>query len=173
MKTLVLGGVRSGKTRLAEQLAADSGLDVVYVATAQALDEGMRRRIREHRALRPAAWRTVEEPLHLARALRAHAAPACCLLVDCLTLWLSNLLCAGDEAQFAQERRSLLDSVASLPGAIVLVGNETGLGVVPMGELSRRFVDEAGALHQELAARCERVIFTVAGLPQYLKGSAG
>jgi len=172
MRELILGGVRSGKSRLAEQHARDSGLEVVYLATARHGDDPeMQERIRRHRAMRPAHWTVVEEPLALAAALRAQAAPQRCLLVECLTLWLTNLLLAQDPALLAHEREALLQTLPQLPGRIILVGNETGLGVVPLGELSRRFVDEAGSLHQRLAQQCERVIFTVAGLPHFLKGS--
>lgn len=170
MKSLILGGARSGKSRLAETLAARSAAPVTYIATAGRGDAEMQARIQHHRARRPAEWRTVEEPLALAACLQGHAAPDACLLVDCLTLWLSNLLCADDEALLAREREALVDTLPTLPGQILLVSNETGLGVVPLGALSRRFVDEAGWLHQRLAERCERVIFTVAGLPHVLKG---
>jgi len=169
-RTLVLGGARSGKTRYAEALAQASGLAVTVVATARADDPEMHARIARHRAERPAQWRTVEEPLHLADCLRAHAATDRCLLVDCLTLWLSNLLCADDAAQLARERDALLALLPALPGTLILVSNETGLGVVPLGELTRRYVDEAGRLHQALAQRCARVVMTIAGLPLILKG---
>lgn len=171
MKELILGGIRSGKSRLAEQRALSSGLPVTVVATATADDAEMQARIRHHRERRPAGWATVEEPLALAAALRAHAAPERCLLVDCLTLWLTNLLCAQDEARLRSEYDALLVTLPGLPGQIILVGNETGMGIIPLGELSRRFCDEAGRLHQELAQRCDRVIFTVAGLPHILKGT--
>ena len=170
MHELILGGARSGKSRLAEQRAADSGLRVTYVATSQALDGEMAARIEHHRARRPAHWGLVEEPLALARVLREQAAPECCLLVDCLTLWLTNLLMLDDAARLAAERQALLETLPELPGRVILVSNETGLGVVPLGELSRRYVDEAGWLHQALAAACQRVTFTVAGLPMVLKG---
>jgi len=170
MKQLILGGVRSGKSRVAERLAMASGLPVTYIATATAGDEEMRARIDHHRAQRPEAWQVVEEPLALAAALRAHAATGHCLLVDCLTLWLTNLLCSDDAGALAREREALLATLPSLPGDIILVSNETGLGIVPADPLSRRFCDEAGRLHQVLAALCDRVIFTVAGLPQVLKG---
>lgn len=170
MKQLILGGVRSGKSRLAERLAAASGLSVTYIATAVAGDEEMLARIARHRAHRPADWRLVEEPVHLAAALRAHAAADTCLLVDCLTLWLANLLCSDDTEALAREREALLATLPALPGTILLVANETNLGVVPADPLSRRFCDEAGCLHQELAALCDRVILTVAGLPHVLKG---
>ena len=170
MHELILGGARSGKSRLAEQRAADSGLRVTYIATSQALDGEMAARIEHHRARRPAHWGLVEEPLALARVLREQAAPERCLLVDCLTLWLTNLLMLDDAARLAAERQALLEALPELPGRIILVSNETGLGVVPLGELSRRYVDEAGWLHQALAAACQRVTFTVAGLPMVLKG---
>ncbi len=170
MQTLILGGARSGKSALAERLAGDSGRDVVYIATAQPGDGEMAERIAHHRARRPARWLIVEEPLRLAAALQAYARPERCVLVDCLTLWLSNLLGAGGPA-LADERDALLRLLPELPGTIVLVSNEVGLGVVPMGELSRRFVDEAGRLHQSLAARCQRVLFVAAGLPLALKGN--
>lgn len=171
MKELILGGIRSGKSRLAEQRALASGLAVTVVATATADDDEMRQRIALHREHRPQSWHLVEEPLALAAVLHAHAAPERCLLVDCLTLWLTNLLCAQDERRLGEERDALLAALPGLPGRIILVGNETGMGIIPLGELSRRFCDEAGRLHQELAQRCDRVIFTVAGLPHILKGT--
>ena len=170
MKTLILGGVRSGKSRLAERLAHDSGRQVVYVATATAGDEEMRRRIDAHRKRRPADWILIEEPLELGRVLRDQAGPQRCLLVDCLTLWLTNLLLHADDSLFESERTALLKCLPGLSGDLILVGNETNMGVIPLGEISRRYCDEAGAMHQEVAARCERVILTVAGLPQVLKG---
>ena len=172
MKQLILGGVRSGKSRLAEQQARASALEVIYIATARAGDAEMQERVRLHRASRPAHWPVVEEPLMLAAALRTHAAANRCVLVDCLTLWLTNLLCAEDASLLACERDDLLHTLPQLPGHIILIGNETGLGVVPLGELTRRFVDEAGILHQRLARDCDRVIFTIAGLPHILKGGS-
>lgn len=171
MRTLILGGARSGKSALAEHWAAGSGLDVVYIATAERRDAEMDARVDAHRTRRPAHWGCVEEPLALATALRDHAAPDRCVLIDCLTLWLSNLLCLDDAARYDRERQALLDTVATAPGTVLLVSNEVGLGVVPMGELTRRFVDEAGRLHQALATHCDRVVFTAAGLPLFLKGS--
>lgn len=170
MKELILGGVRSGKSRLAEQRARDSGLDVVYIATATAGDAEMCARIEQHRARRPAEWVVVEEPLNLARVLDRHAHASRCVVVDCLTLWLTNWLCADDAAGYAAQRAALLEIVPTLPGRVIFVANETGLGVMPLGELTRRFCDEAGTLHQEMAARCERVVLTMAGLPLCLKG---
>lgn len=172
MKELILGGVRSGKSRLAERLAAASGLPVTYVATARPGDAGMVERIESHRRRRPADWGLVEAPLELAAALRAHAGADRCLLVDCLTLWLTQLLCENDPAPLERERRALLEILPELPGHVVLIGNETNMGVLPPGELSRRYCDEAGTLHQELAQLCDRVTLTVAGLPLILKGPA-
>ena len=170
MLELILGGARSGKSRLAERLATQSGLAVTYIATSQALDGEMSARIQHHRQRRPADWGLVEEPLELARALRDNAAPGRCLLVDCLTLWLTNLLMLDDDTRLAMQRDAFLEALVELPGRIILVSNETGLGVVPLGELTRRYVDEAGWLHQAVAERAERVVFTVAGLPMLLKG---
>lgn len=172
MLELILGGARSGKSRLAEKLASESGLAVSYIATSQALDGEMSARIQQHRQRRPAHWVLLEEPLELARVLREQAAADRCLLVDCLTLWLSNLLMLDHQTRLEVERDALLACLATLPGRIILVSNETGLGVVPLGELTRRYVDEAGWLHQALAERCQRVVFTVAGLPMVLKGEA-
>lgn len=172
MLQLILGGARSGKSRFAEQLATDSQLDVVYIATSQPVDGELNRRVALHRQRRPEHWGLIEEPLALADVLRAQARADRCLLVDCLTLWLTNLLMLDDEERLDFERQALLDLLPALPGEIIFVSNETGLGVVPLGELTRRFVDEAGLLHQALAARCERVVLTVAGLPLLLKGPA-
>lgn len=171
MQTLILGGARSGKSALAERLALLGGDDVVYVATAQPLDAAMNERIAHHRAQRPGNWHTVEEPLELARVLREHARPGRCILVDCLTLWLSNLIGSDDRSRYEHEREAFFDALADLPGELLLVSNEVGLGIVPLGELSRRFVDEAGRLHQRLGQTCGRVVFVAAGLPMALKGS--
>lgn len=171
MLELILGGARSGKSRFAERLAAESGLAVSYIATSQALDGEMTARIAHHRERRPAHWALVEEPLQLARVLREQAAADRCLLVDCLTLWLTNLLMLDDAMRLAEERDALLECLDGLPGRIVLVSNETGLGVVPLGELTRRYVDEAGWLHQTVAERAQRVTFMVAGLPMTLKAA--
>lgn len=170
MKELILGGVRSGKSRLAEQHAMASGLPVTYLATATADDEEMRARIVHHQSQRSANWQLIEEPLALARTLQQAAKENHCVLVDCLTLWLTNLLCVEDEIRMQREIAALLQILPALPGHIILVSNETGMGVVPLGELTRRYCDEAGHLHQALALICERVILTVAGLPLTLKG---
>ncbi|AQT11369.1 adenosylcobinamide kinase /adenosylcobinamide-phosphate guanylyltransferase [Pseudomonas protegens] len=172
MLQLILGGARSGKSRLAEKLAGDSALAVTYIATSQPLDGEMNQRIAHHRERRPAHWGLIEEPLELARVLQESAGEGRCLLVDCLTLWLTNLLMLEDPERLAAEREALLHCLANLPGEIIFVSNETGMGVVPLGELTRRYVDEAGWLHQALAERCQRVVLTVAGLPLTLKGTA-
>ena len=172
MLQLILGGARSGKSRLAEKLAAESGYAVTYIATSQPLDGEMNERVRHHRERRPGHWALVEEPLELARVLRDNAGAETFLLVDCLTLWLTNLLMLEDPQRLDAERDALLACLAELPGEIVFVSNETGMGVVPLGELTRRYVDEAGWLHQALAERCQRVVLTVAGLPLTLKGTA-
>lgn len=168
MKDLILGGVRSGKSRLAEDRARAGRREVIYVATAQALDEGMRRRIDAHRARRPAHWRTIEADHCLAATLREEAGPQQCLLVECLTLWLTRLIEAPERLR--TEADALVETLPQLPGDVILVSNEVGLGVVPVGEVSRRFVDEAGQLHQRLAACCDRVTLVAAGLPLTLKG---
>ena len=172
MLQLILGGARSGKSRLAEKLAADSGCAVTYIATSQPLDGEMNDRVRHHRERRPPHWALIEEPIELARVLRENARVDTCLLVDCLTLWLTNLLMLENPQRLTDERDALLQCLGELPGEILFVSNETGMGVVPLGELTRRFVDEAGWLHQALAERCQRVVLTVAGLPHTLKGTA-
>ncbi|MDK9702320.1 MAG: bifunctional adenosylcobinamide kinase/adenosylcobinamide-phosphate guanylyltransferase [Sulfuritalea sp.] len=181
MIELILGGARSGKSALAEQRAAESGLAVTYIATAQAGDAEMARRIAHHQARRAAHWELVEEPLHLAAALVDHAAVGRCLLVECLTLWLTNLLCAGNAARQADagedvncpllafETSALLDCLPQLPGRVILVSNEVGLGIVPLGAATRLYVDDAGRLNQSIARIAQRVTFVVAGLPLELK----
>lgn len=169
-RTLILGGVRSGKSRFAEGLALGSGLPVTYLATARAGDAAMGERIAAHRLRRPSDWCLVEEPLALAQRLAEVAAPGRCCLVECLTLWLTNLLLEADAARIEQETQDLLRVLESAPGQVILVGNETNMGVTPLGELSRRYCDLAGGLHQQLAERCARVILVVAGLPLMVKG---
>ncbi|MEW7851497.1 bifunctional adenosylcobinamide kinase/adenosylcobinamide-phosphate guanylyltransferase [Massilia aurea] len=181
--TLIFGGARSGKSAFAERLARDADKEVVYIATSRAGDGEMAARIALHREQRPAAWRTVEEELALARVLRAECAPGRVVLVDCLTLWLSNLMfCDGREypdvgalelpPRFHDERAALLDLLdAGLPGDILFVSNEVGMGIVPWGAISRSFADEAGRLNQAVAARVDCAVLVAAGLPLVLKGS--
>lgn len=166
MKHLVLGGARSGKSRFAEQCARDSGKCVHYIATAEPGDREMAARIAHHQSTRDANWHVHEEPLALSRTLERLNEPDNCLLVDCLTLWLSNCLA---KAVWDTQRDAFLQSVDALQADLVLVSNEVGSGIVPLGELSRRFTDEAGWLHQALAARCSRVSLVCAGLPLNLK----
>jgi adenosylcobinamide kinase/adenosylcobinamide-phosphate guanylyltransferase len=168
MKELILGGARSGKSALAQQRAQQSALPIVFIATAQPLDGEMAARIAQHRQERPDTWKTVEEPLNLAATLQAYSTPNSLLLVDCLTLWVSNLLMAGD-ACLQREKAALLDVLPDLSGDVVLVTNEVGQGIVPTHETSRYFRDEMGSLHQKLAQICERVTLVVAGLPLVLK----
>lgn len=184
-RTLVLGGARSGKSAYAERLAHDSGKEVVYIATARNADSDseMSARIEHHRARRPAQWTTVEQPLALAAELLRWCAPQRVVLVDCLTLWLSNLMFA-DGAQypdvgaialpqrFNDERAHLLHALDQAGGDLLLVSNEVGMGIVPFGALSRCFADEAGRLNQDAAAVCDRAVLMVAGLPLALKGAA-
>lgn len=181
MKELILGGARSGKSVLAEKRAAASGLPVIYLATAEARDVEMNRRIAHHRERRPAEWGCVEETIHLAAKLQELAAPDTCILVDCLTLWLSNLLFAGKAAAqaeageaincplFEHQTTALIELLPQLPGQIILVSNEVGWGIVPMHPISRLFADEQGRLNQRVAAVCDRVTLVAAGLPLSLK----
>lgn len=171
MVELILGGARSGKSALAERRAAESGLAVAYLATAQAHDDEMQRRIAHHRGRRPAHWATVEEPVQLAAVLQAQAAEGRCVLVDCLTLWLSNLMLGPG---LEPERGALLDALPRLPGRVILVSNEVGWGIVPENALARVFADEQGRLNQAVAALSQRVTLVAAGLPLELKdGESG
>lgn len=171
---LILGGARSGKSHFAQQraqtLTHHTDRQVCVVATAQALDAEMALRIAHHKATRPAHWTAIEAPLRLAATLAVHARAERVLIVDCITLWLTNVLLAADGSGYDGERQALLDTLPSLPGDVLLVSNEIGLGVVPMGELTRRFVDEHGRLNQALAQRADRVTLVAAGLPLTLKG---
>ncbi|KTR04439.1 adenosylcobinamide kinase [Aureimonas ureilytica] len=165
----ILGGARSGKSRLAEGLVLATGLAPVYIATGQAFDAEMEARIAEHQARRPSPWVTVDAPLDLAEAIAREAGEGRALLVDCLTLWLTNLMMA--EADIEAEAKRLCDVLNGLPpGFVALVSNEVGLSIVPENALARRFRDEAGRLHQQIAALASKVTFVAAGLPLQLKG---
>jgi len=171
--SFILGGARSGKSAHAEQLAVASGLPVTYIATAQVYDSEFAQRIDHHKRRRPATWGLVEEPFFLADTLRQQAAPDRCLLVDCLTLWLAQWICEDchppQDRSWVQERQALLEVLPTLPGQIILVSNEVGMGIVPLGEINRRFQDEQGRLNQAVAAVCDWAVFMAAGLPLRLK----
>ena len=173
MKELILGGARSGKSSFAEQQAVNSKLDVVYVATATIYDDEMEARVDHHRQQRPEHWPVVEEPYELAEVLKREARKNRCILVDCLTLWVTNLLCHEDKTLWPRKRQELLDLLPGLPGRILMVSNEVGMGIVPMGELSRQFVDESGRLHQAIAKIADRVTFVAAGLPLIMRDNSG
>jgi len=168
--TLVLGGARSGKSRYAEALVEAAAPEALYVATGEALDDEMRARIAQHRAHRGPRWATIEEPLALAPLLAGAARAARAILVDCLTLWLSNLMLAGREP--GAEIEALLAALPALGGPVVMVANEVGLGIVPENALARAFRDHAGRLNRDIAAAADRVVFIAAGLPLVLKDAA-
>ena len=168
--TLVLGGARSGKSRHAESLLAAFDGERTYIATAEARDAEMAARIAEHQARRGASWATVEAPVDLAGALRTHCRAGHAVLVDCLTLWLTNILAA--ERDIAAETETLCQTVSDLPGRAVFVANEVGLGIVPDNALAREFRDHAGRLNQRMADVADDVVFVAAGLPSNLKAPA-
>jgi adenosylcobinamide kinase/adenosylcobinamide-phosphate guanylyltransferase len=167
---LVLGGARSGKSAHAENLVSASGLERIYVATAESGDPEMAARIAAHRARRGSDWRTVEAPCDLEDAIAAEAGEGRAVLVDCLTLWLSNLMAAGEDVEARTER--LVETAKAAAGLRVFVSNEVGLGIVPDTPLGRRFRDAQGWMNQAIAAAADHVVFTAAGLPLTLKGTA-
>ncbi|HEY3918571.1 MAG TPA: bifunctional adenosylcobinamide kinase/adenosylcobinamide-phosphate guanylyltransferase [Stellaceae bacterium] len=164
--TLVLGGARSGKSRFAEELVEHTQRPALYLATAEPHDDEMRARIAAHRARRGGRWTTIEEPLEIVNALLTEETRP--VLIDCLTLWLSNLLGAQRDIGFEIER--LLAALPRIKAPVVLVANEVGLGIVPENALAREFRDHAGRLNQGVARLAQRVVFTAAGLPLALKG---
>ena len=168
MLEFVLGGARSGKSHYAQQQALLSGLKVIYIATATAGDSEMQARIKLHQQARPSHWTTCEEPLQLAKVLRQHKHQNHYIIVDCLTLWLSNLLAESLE-YYEQQIQLFFDCVQDTNASVIFVSNEVGMGIVPMGELSRRFVDESGRLHQRLAQQCHRVTQMIVGIPHVIK----
>jgi len=171
---LILGGDRSGKSRCAEKRVMESGMSRVYIATATVEDNEMAKRVRAHQRRRDTAkgddrWKLIEEPIDLARTLRlAHDANTF-ILVDCLTLWLSNCLYAKC---WKSQRAAFFALLPELTGRTVFVSNEVGLGVVPMGQISREFVDSSGLLHQELSRHCQRVTLMIAGMPMELESAS-
>jgi adenosylcobinamide kinase / adenosylcobinamide-phosphate guanylyltransferase len=166
--SLVLGGARSGKSRYAERLVEEAAACGTYCATAEPGDAEMAARIAAHRARRGIFWRTIEEPLALATVVTGAVMPERPLLIDCLTLWLSNLMLAGRSVE--DEAETLCAALRQADGPVVLVANEVGLGLVPDAALGRRFRDAAGRLNQQVAAVADCVVFVAAGLPLMLKG---
>lgn len=164
---LVLGGARSGKSRYAQMRAEALGGELGFVATAEPSDAEMAERIARHRADRGGRWSTVEAPVELAATIRRESDPDRVLLVDCLTLWTSNLLLAGRDIPAATAE--LVEAIAAATGPLILVSNEVGLGIVPDNELARRFRDEAGRVNQAIATCADEVMFVAAGLPLKLK----
>ena len=164
---LVLGGARSGKSAYAQALVEAAAPERLYLATGEAGDAEMAARIARHRADRGGGWTTREEPLALAEALRAEARPGRAVLVDCLTLWLSNLMLAGREVE--PEIARLAAAIGALAGPVALVSNEVGLGIVPERQLGRAFRDAQGRANAEIARACDAVVFVAAGLPTLLK----
>ncbi|MBW6424662.1 bifunctional adenosylcobinamide kinase/adenosylcobinamide-phosphate guanylyltransferase [Rhizobium sp. XQZ8] len=166
--TLVLGGARSGKSGFSERLAQETGLERHYIATGRAYDDEMRERIARHRVDRGEGWQTHEEPLRLAEILAEVAGPDRVVLVDCLTLWVTNLMM--DERVVDSEANALVDQLLKVSGRVMLVSNEVGLGIVPDNKMAREFRDHAGRLHQKIAAIADEVYFVAAGLPLRMKG---
>lgn len=173
-KTLVLGGMSSGKSEFAERHVVTADSPVCYIATAQVSLEGEQpdaswlARIEQHKRRRPKHWVCVEEPIYLANAI--HQYQTHCLLIDCLGVWLANLLLTNDETMLRQELDAFTEAVQHVTSRIYMVSTESGLGVIPMDAMSRRYCDELGKIHQRLAAVCDRVVLVVAGLPNYIKG---
>lgn len=171
--TLILGGARSGKSAFAENLANESQLAVTYVATAQVYDNEFKARVQHHKDRRPANWALIEEPHRLTQTLARLAAPNQCLIVDCLTVWLAQWICEEcsppQDSSWQLERETFLTLLPTLPGTIILVSNEVGMGIVPLGAINRQFQDEQGRLNQAIATLAKHVKFIAAGLPITLK----
>ncbi|MFN3719200.1 MAG: bifunctional adenosylcobinamide kinase/adenosylcobinamide-phosphate guanylyltransferase [Rhizobium rhizophilum] len=167
---LVLGGARSGKSRFAEGLARDTGCEKIYFATGRAWDDEMRTRIEAHKADRADdGWTTHEEPVHLVGALRSLDQPGRVILVDCLTLWVTNLM-MEEGRDVGADGAALAASLKELEATVIFVSNEVGLGIVPENKMARAFRDHAGRLHQAIAAEADEVYFIAAGLPLKMKG---
>jgi adenosylcobinamide kinase/adenosylcobinamide-phosphate guanylyltransferase len=172
--TLILGGARSGKSAYAEKLAAESDLATTYVATAQVYDDEFKARVQHHKDRRPKDWQLIETPHYLAIALQANNHEGAALIIDCLTLWLAQCICPDcapvEGIDWPRERAAFLKALPTLQGNIILVSNEVGMGIVPLGEISRQFQDEQGRLNQAVAQLADEVVFVAAGLPLKLKG---
>jgi adenosylcobinamide kinase/adenosylcobinamide-phosphate guanylyltransferase len=170
---LILGGARSGKSAYAEKLAMETGTGVTYVATAQVYDAEFKQRILHHQQRRPAHWTLIEEPHYLAKTLQLLAKNDQCMIVDCLTLWLAQWICPDcnppKDSSWASESEALFAILPELPGSIILVSNEVGMGIVPLGEINRQFQDAQGRLNQAVAQLANKVSFIAAGLPIALK----
>lgn len=170
----IIGGARSGKSAFAEKLAQTSGLPVTYIATAQVYDEEFGKRVAHHQTRRPANWQTIEQSFQLGQTLQTHAKKGECIIVDCLTLWLAQCICPDCERpenlSWPLERQALLDALPTLQGTVLLVSNEVGMGIVPLGEINRQFQDEQGRLNQAIAQLANNVSFIAAGLALPLKG---
>jgi len=173
----LLGGTRSGKSRLAETLAASFGTDVTYIATATAGDEEMTKRIEHHQQSRPSSWKTIEEPVFLAQAIEQAFKIGDVVLVDCLTLWICNLMCETEKGLLASEQSGFMQLLQQVSRndvegkQLILVSNETNMGVIPMDAFTREYCDIAGRLHQQIAELDGNVILAVAGLPHVIKGN--
>lgn len=168
---LILGGARSGKSNYAQELASDTGSPVVYIATATELDDEMAMRIAHHKKNRPQDWRVCEAPLNLIDTIESESKRGQTLLVDCLTLWLNNQLFHYPDQNFSTLFNSLVVACEKSQSTIILVANEVGLGIIPLGEVNRKFVDEAGRLNQAIAKIANKVTFVAAGLPLILKNA--
>ncbi|MEW4466212.1 bifunctional adenosylcobinamide kinase/adenosylcobinamide-phosphate guanylyltransferase [Parasphingorhabdus sp. JC815] len=167
--TLILGGARSGKSRFAQQLAEESSNKLIYIATAEAFDREMADRINRHKNDRGPRWQTVEEATDIAAVIAAHSRPQVTILIDCLTLWLSNLMLEKADIEAVQEQ--LIEALDNASGPVILVSNEVGSGIVPDSALGREFRDEAGRMNQRIAAAAGNVALITAGLPLWLKRS--
>ncbi len=172
--TLVLGGARSGKSGYAEQLAIASGLPVTYIATALVFDDEFGERVAHHKNRRLCHWKTLEQAHDLAESLQNHAKEGACVIVDCLTLWLAQCICPDcaqpETIDWQSECDALLQILPTLAGKVILVSNEVGMGIVPLGAINRQFQDEQGRLNQAVAQIADEVVFVAAGLPLKLKG---
>ncbi len=165
----ILGGARSGKSRLAQQMASDSGLEVTYLATATAGDNEMSERIKHHQNSRPEHWTSIEEPIAIADVIKRLNTPNACILLDCLTLWMTNLLLLDNAELKDTHIKLFLLALKNNKATIIIVSNEVGHGIVPLGKLNRDFVDESGFLHQQVARIADSVSFIMAGLAIKLK----
>ncbi len=177
MRHLVLGGVRSGKSDFAERwieaLSSENDSAVVtYIATSQAWDEEMKARILAHQLKRSEKWSLIEEPLFLSQAIERVNNTNSYLIIECITLWLTNLLCLEDESKLKEEKNNFLSSLECFQGKLVIVSGEVGLGIMPINALARRFADELGSLNQVLAQQCQKVTLVSAGLPLTLKNES-